>query len=556
MMNKYYFLHIPKTAGTSLFTLFRSILGEEQVYQVRDVNIGKQRADAIQSFALVGGHLTYDQMQLYFERDRYRFTFLRDPVERFLSMYYYYRSVEEVTRDLTVRMAKTLDLVAYLDWLSDSDEYQHLRNAQTWYLNGGLKTKMSLAERLDLAKENLVSLDFVGITEHMADSLDFLCLDCRWPSVERIPRDNVTTRRPKMEDINGDIVQRIREISNLDMELYAYGLNLYEKQKRQLLRECLERQIWEVQAEAGNLSQSQPPVQRSERRSATTLENSREDDDFGTREIEILEVNVSGRESSCQIISSGEEALIRIIFKSHINEDNLTAGISIKDDFGQIIFGTNSHHMADCLSVHKGQVVSLVFRAIMDLGEGFYHLTVALHTGGSHLETCYHWKERACDFIVSGFNRTFFVGISGLYPAISYERVELSETLPMEMASGVSLKVTKVPVEIPCSTRFNALVSVTNDSDYDLASYPPYPVHLSYHWQSVTSDETVVFDGDRSLLLQPLTAYSTGTYGLSVLSPQSPGEYALRITLVQEMVLWFDQVAGHKFAECIVRVIG
>ncbi|MHB1651883.1 MAG: sulfotransferase family 2 domain-containing protein [Desulfitobacteriaceae bacterium] len=92
-MNKYFFLHIPKTAGTSLFTLFRSVLGEEQVYQVRDVNIGKQRADAIQSFTLVGGHVTYDQMQFYFERERYRFTFLRHPVERFLSMYYYYRSV-------------------------------------------------------------------------------------------------------------------------------------------------------------------------------------------------------------------------------------------------------------------------------------------------------------------------------------------------------------------------------------------------------------------------------------------------------------------------------
>lgn len=554
-MNKYFFLHIPKTAGTSLFTLFRSTLGEEQVYQVRDVNIGKQRAEAIQSLALVGGHLTYDQMQVYFELERYRFTFLRHPVERFLSMYYYYRSVEEVTRDLTVRVAKTLDLGAYIDWLSETDEYQHLRNAQTWYLTGGLMTKMSGAERLDIAKENLASLDFVGITEDMADSLDLLCLDCRWSPVERIPRDNVTARRPKMEDIDGDIVQRIREISSLDMELYANGLDLYEQKKRQILRECLERQIWEVQAETGNLSQSLPPVLRSER-SVTTLENRRHDDDFGTLEVEILAVDVSGAESCCSIISSGEEALIRIILKSSIDEDNLTAGISIKDDYRQTIFGTNSHHMTERISVHKGQVVSLVFRQIMDLGEGFYHLTVALHTGGSHWETCYHWKERACDFIVSGFKRTFFEGIVGLYPALSYEKVELSEPLPLEMVAGVSLKVVKVPVEIPCSTRFNASVNVTNESGYDLSSYPPNPVHLSYHWQSVSGGETVVFDGDRSLLLQPLVAHSTDTYGLSVLSPQSPGEYALRITLVQEMVFWFDQVAEYKFAECVVRVIG
>ncbi len=554
-MNKYFFLHIPKTAGTSLFSLFRSVLGEEQVYQVRDVNIGKQRAEAIQSFSLVGGHLTYDQMQSYFERERYRFTFLRHPVERFLSMYYYYRAVEEVNRDQTVRMAKALDLAAYIDWLSETEEYQHVRIAQTWYLTGGFMTKISLAERLDLAKENLAGLDFVGITELMADSLDLLCLDCHWAPVERIPRDNVTVYRPKMKDIDGDLIQRIMDISSPDLELYAYGLNLYEQKKRQLLRECVQRQSWGVQDETGTGISDQPLAQQLERSVPTPLGHL-QDDDFGSREIEILAVDVSGTESCCPIISSGEEALIRIILKSHLDEEHLTAGISIKDDYGQVIFGTNTYHLAERISVQQGQVVSLAFRLKMELGEGLYHLTVALHTGGSHWQTCYHWQERACDFTVSGFKRTFFAGIVGLYPALSYEQAELSEPLPVDVAAGVSLKVTKVPAEIPCSTRFNAVVSVTNESGYELASYPPYPVRLSYHWLSVPDGKAVVFDGDRSLLLQPLTAHSTGTYGLSVLSPQSPGEYLLRVTLVQERVFWFDQVAEHEFSECFLRVIG
>ncbi|AFM43250.1 Sulfotransferase family [Desulfosporosinus acidiphilus SJ4] len=556
-MNKYFFLHIPKTAGTSLFTFFRNILGEEQVYQVRDVNIGKQRAEAIRSFAMVGGHLTYDQMQTYFEQERYRLTFLRQPLERFLSMYYFYRQTEEVQRDLSVKMAKSMDLATYINWLLDSEEYKHLRNVQTWYLTGGLTTKRStsLAERLDLAKENLTSLDFVGITEDMSDSLDFLSLDCCWPLVERIPRNNVTASRPKIEEIDGQLVQRIQEISSLDMELYSYGLKLYKQKKRQLLGECIERRRWELQANTEKTIQIHPSVQQLERKENTRDCNLKEGD-TGSREVEILAVDVSGTETYYSRISSGETALIRIIMYSYIDEMNLIVGICIKDDYGQIVFGTNSYHLAHHISVHQGQVICVIFSQKMDLGEGHYHLTVALHTGENLGETVYHWKERACSFYISGFKRTFFEGITGLYPKISYESADLSLPLPMEMSSGVSIKIEKVVSEILCNTRFTALVSVTNESVYNLASFPPNPVYLSYHWYSVSGGESVVFEGDRSLLLRPLSAQSTDTYGLNVHSPHSIGEYVLRITLVQEMVFWFDQFPGHMFAECRVKVTG
>lgn len=552
-MNKYFFLHIPKTAGTSLFSLFRSVLGEEQVFQIRDVNIGKQRAEALQSFGLVGGHLTYEQMQSYFERERYRFTFLRHPVERFLSMYYYYRAVEEISRDETVRMAKALDLAAYIDWLSETEEYEHVRIAQTWYMTGGLQTNTTVAERLDLAKENLASLDFVGITEHMADSLDLLCLDCCWPPATTIPQENVTARRPRLEDVDKGIIARIRDISGPDLELYAYGLGLYERKKRQLLRECVQRQTLKVQENDGNTGSVRRHEQSPESSIAVPVSR-REDDEFGSREIEILAVDVSGVESCCPIISAGEEALIRIIVESHIDEDHLTAGISIKDDYGQVIFGTNTYHLAECISLQQGQVAILAFRLKMDLGEGLYHMTVALHTGGSHRQTCYHWKEHASAFTVSGFKKAFFTGIAGLHPALSFEQAELSEPLPPDVATGVALKVTDAPAEIPCSTRFNISVNLMNKSGHDLASCPPNPVHLSYHWLSVPDSKIIIFDGDRSLLLRTVAANSEGSYGLSVLSPPSQGEYILRVTLVQEQVFWFDQIEEHQFAECLVRV--
>ncbi|CAA7599562.1 Wzt, C-terminal [Acididesulfobacillus acetoxydans] len=218
------------------------------------------------------------------------------------------------------------------------------------------------------------------------------------------------------------------------------------------------------------------------------------------------------------------------------------------------MFGTNTYHLAKEIAVQVGRIVSLAFAFKMDLGEGLYHLTVALHTGGSHRQTCYHWKERACDFTVSGFKREFFVGIAGLYPALSYEPVKLSESLPLDVAAKVALEVMEAPMEIPCGTRFSVGVNVMNNSGRDLASHPPNPVHLSYHWLRVDDRTIAVFDGDRSFLLPPVPALGHGTYRLSVLSPPGPGDYLLRMTLVQEQVFWFDQVAGHHFADCRVRV--
>ncbi|MFZ3102071.1 MAG: sulfotransferase family 2 domain-containing protein, partial [Desulfitobacteriaceae bacterium] len=100
-MKKYFFLHIPKTAGSSLFTFFRDVLGEGNVFQVRDVKIGGQRAETLKDYSMVGGHLTYNQMETYFEPERYRVVFLRHPVDRLISLYYFHRSAEEVMHDPT-----------------------------------------------------------------------------------------------------------------------------------------------------------------------------------------------------------------------------------------------------------------------------------------------------------------------------------------------------------------------------------------------------------------------------------------------------------------------
>lgn len=551
-MHKYFFLHIPKTAGTSIFTLLRSVLGAEQVYQVRDVNIDRPRAKAIQSFALIGGHLTYDQMQSYFEPERYRFTILRNPVDSFLSTYYFFRSVEEVNRNLAVRNAKVLDLAAYIEWLAGTEEYLNISSAQTWYLTGNGLNKMPINERLDLAKKNLASLDFVGIVEHMADSIDLISLDCGWPAVKKIPRENVTVQRLRKEEVSSDILRRIREISGPDLDLYDYGLSLYEKKKRQLLRECVQRHAMVIRGDDGTIEQ-EVSCSRLSAAAPLYMDKIRTEEDFGTQEIEIISANVCGLDSCCSIIQSGEEALIRILIRSQLDEKDISVDICLKDDYGLTVFGSNNSQLEEPLSIRKGQILRLDYRLAMNIGEGNYFLSAAVHSGRSRWQTCYQWKERLCDFTISGFKGRSFQGSTRLQPILSYESVASSEALPAESTSLISLQIEKTPTRIPIITRFNVLVNVTNESDYELTSYPPNPLHLSYHWLKVTGGETVIFEGKRSFFLKPLSPHTAGSYGLSVVSPQIPGEYILRVTLVQELVMWFDH-AGNVFADYYVSV--
>lgn len=84
---------------------------------------------------------------------------------------------------------------------------------------------------------------------------------------------------------------------------------------------------------------------------------------------------------------------------------------------------------------------------------------------------------------------------------------------------------------------------VTNGTSQQIGSYHPAPIHLSYHWFDMDGNVTI-FEGLRSQLIPPLDPGSSEIYELKIAPPPDPGEYRLRITLVQEGVRWFDELLG------------
>jgi hypothetical protein len=87
---------------------------------------------------------------------------------------------------------------------------------------------------------------------------------------------------------------------------------------------------------------------------------------------------------------------------------------------------------------------------------------------------------------------------------------------------------------------FHLQIEVENQSDINLHSMPPFPVHLSYHWIDERGS-IVVFDGERTPLVPALGPGMVRHYAMRFLPPGAPGRWTLRLTLVQEAVRWLDQ---------------
>jgi len=397
MVKKFFFLHIPKTAGTSLLEAFKKVLGRDSVMHVNYAqdNISLPKIQYINHYPLVAGHMTIEQYKKNF-RDRYCIVFLRNPVDRFISQFYFYKHNIDWPSDHFVEDAKEMDLASYIEKYKGK-HILNFWNLQTFFLNGFIDNRLTEKEYLDIAKNNLSKVNFIGISEYFADSLDLLCYDCSWPPVQEIPHANASSKRPLLKDIESGIFEQIKEMSYLDIELYEYGLELFNRKKRDVLFKSVERNYIDL-----NVQENEPfprkaiqlqPVSEKDATEEIEISFNSEPKNFGSHEIEIINAQVFSLKMPSSQINSGDESIIKILIESYIDTEDLVVGFLIEDEYRQKIYGTNTFHLGNKLKVKAGQQYCINICLPMNVGEGRYKLNVSLHTGENHLGKCYHWWE-------------------------------------------------------------------------------------------------------------------------------------------------------------------
>jgi hypothetical protein len=180
------FLHIAKTAGTSVVHFFRSRLPEDSVCSHGDfLNFPEDRTAfqlKLQQYQFLSGHFGYSDVAPLLH-DSYAFTFLRDPVDRVLSFYKFCLHPDMQKQFPVARAAKALGLEGFL--ASTLPEVcEMLDNQQTWQLARTYWQQDRYALRhlsddalLGMAKAHLAEFNHVGLTETFDDDFRVILLD-------------------------------------------------------------------------------------------------------------------------------------------------------------------------------------------------------------------------------------------------------------------------------------------------------------------------------------------------------------------------------------------
>jgi hypothetical protein len=164
---------------------------------------------------VVVGHIPYGLYRRSLPRDARYVTFLREPIDRVLS--HYHRHVERKSRT-TETLEEALEMGP-----------PDLTNLATRFLCGHTSPLGELPpSALDDAKANLRRFEFVGLQERLEESIVLLQ---RMLGLGLVPYmdAHVSVDRPAVGDIPDEQRALIGEFNRLDVELYTFGLGLFEQ---------------------------------------------------------------------------------------------------------------------------------------------------------------------------------------------------------------------------------------------------------------------------------------------------------------------------------------
>lgn len=228
MTDRYFFVHVQKTAGTSLWRRLRRAFPHEALYPGPDdgdpptttisidhlSEIWSRRSDEIR---VVTGHFPLCTTELL-GGGFTTLTVVREPVERTLSFLRHYRNLTPAAANLT------------LEEIYDDPERRKLfHNHMTKMfaltaeeMTDGALTDMAFTrDRLEAAKHNLTTVDVVGIQPRFEDFCSELVRRFDWALGKP-----VVANRTDPEPTSTHFRERIRHENALDAELYEFACSI------------------------------------------------------------------------------------------------------------------------------------------------------------------------------------------------------------------------------------------------------------------------------------------------------------------------------------------
>jgi hypothetical protein len=209
-------IHIPKTAGTSFRNILKEVYGDTGVVRL-DIDLAEQtirideqlysQAELPAGTRVVHGHFSYPlfREKLHAPTDIPIITWLRDPVDRVISNYFY---LEKRLREELDEQGKGLNILSKMQRsLLEYARFEPAQNRMSKFLTG-----------LDLE-----DFFFVGIQEEYELSLQRLSGLLEWEDYPVYHHNKTGAARPKR--VSEEERSFIRSLNQKDVALYERALN-------------------------------------------------------------------------------------------------------------------------------------------------------------------------------------------------------------------------------------------------------------------------------------------------------------------------------------------
>lgn len=252
-----YHLHIPKTAGTTLYALLEARFSPEKVcpVYVSSQDIMRMPRERFAAFDLVGGHWEFGyHLPAIMGRPVRPVTMLREPRAVVLSLY------KQVMQEPLDPVRKYVDancptLEAFLfdklmsNYVSDTqtrflaiaerkfrpETIDRIRAAAPDQVQPIVReTNMSVLpasayEMLHRGRSRLAECEVVGLVERFNESFAQICFVLGWPS--SVPTGHKNVSRIKLdEQLPSHLLKRLDELTSLDQILYQEALERFERE--------------------------------------------------------------------------------------------------------------------------------------------------------------------------------------------------------------------------------------------------------------------------------------------------------------------------------------
>ena len=241
------FLHIPKTAGTTLHLIIERQYHPQQVVSIhtakdnaeqisRIANLStelKQDIKVIKGHTFLGWHQILPQPCVYF-------TLLRDPVERFISNYFFMLKKEGHLLGQKL-IEQGVSLEDFVNWPGEDNYQTRFLAKDINESNLDLKENECTYQTFERAKSNL-SKNFavVGTLEEFDRTLMLLKKTFGWNNIFYKVKNQNKQRLPK-SSIPQETLAAIKEKNKFDLELYQYATeklhSLIEEQGSSFIKE-------------------------------------------------------------------------------------------------------------------------------------------------------------------------------------------------------------------------------------------------------------------------------------------------------------------------------